>query len=119
MMRASVLQTDSIPPVAGDERSEASVLEACRKVLRKRGAWFQKTQQGGKSGGRRGIPDLIICYRGHFLGVELKAPSKRAKVSVQQQLEIEAIRRAGGVAAVANHEDQLTALLDSIDELED
>ena len=45
---------------------------------------------------RRGIADLHICYRGHFIAVELKAPGE--KPTKQQLAEMLAVTRAGGWA---------------------
>ena len=50
--------------------------------------------------GRSGIPDIICCVNGRFLAIECKAGGN--KPTPLQIREIGIIRRAGGVAIVAN-----------------
>lgn len=52
--------------------------------------------------GRSGVPDIIACVNGQFLAIECKAGSN--KPTALQVREIESIRKAGGVAVVANEE---------------
>ena len=52
--------------------------------------------------GRSGVPDIIACVSGRFLAIECKAG--RNKPTALQVREIESIRKAGGVAVVANEE---------------
>jgi len=49
--------------------------------------------------GVKGVPDILGCYRGKLLGIELKAPN--GKVSPEQEDFIRRINRAGGLAFVA------------------
>lgn len=46
----------------------------------------------------RGIPDLILCWNGRFIGMELKYGP--GKPSVQQKFHIQRIRQAGGIAHI-------------------
>ena len=48
-----------------------------------------------------GIPDLIGCYKGHYIAIELKVGSKVSKI---QEWTIEKIARAGGVSFVMTPE---------------
>lgn len=61
--------------------------------------------------GRSGVPDIIACVSGRFLAIECKAGKN--KPTALQVREIESIRRAGGVAVVANEEnwDQVRPLV--------
>lgn len=52
--------------------------------------------------GRSGVPDIVACVDGLFLGIECKAGTN--KPTALQVREIETIRRAGGHAVVANEE---------------
>lgn len=47
-----------------------------------------------------GIPDLICCFRGRFIALEVKLPHKSSKPSDIQLKTIDRIREAGGIAAV-------------------
>lgn len=70
--------------------------EKVKKILIDRGAWVLKTWGGGYQ--RAGIPDLLVCYRGYFMGIELKA--ENGKVSGLQEVELDWIRRAGGYSII-------------------
>lgn len=64
--------------------------------------------------GRSGVPDIIACVNGFFLAIECKAGTN--KPTALQVREIESIRKAGGVAIVANEEnwDTVRALVRSM-----
>lgn len=46
--------------------------------------------------GTNGVPDIICCYKGRFLGLECKLPGGR--LTELQKRAIEQINRAGGFA---------------------
>lgn len=48
-----------------------------------------------------GLPDLLVCRRGLFLGVETKMPESRSNLSERQKYVHELIRGAGGDVVVA------------------
>jgi len=58
--------------------------------------WWLKVHGGAQQ--RAGIPDLIICHNGHFIGLEVKIHGKNA--SPLQTHEIMLISSAGGTATV-------------------
>ena len=58
------------------------------------GVYFLKNH--GSEYTRRGVADLHICYRGHFIAVELKAPGE--KPTKQQLAEMLAVTQSGGWA---------------------
>ncbi len=47
-----------------------------------------------------GLPDIIVCANGLFIGLETKLPSSRGNVSPVQRLVHTKIQHAGGVAEV-------------------
>ena len=65
-------------------------------ILRARGAWVLKHHVSPYS--RAGVPDLLICYRGRFIALEVKVPGK--KPTPLQTRELATIRVAGGTAEV-------------------
>lgn len=67
-----------------------------RQWLEDRGAWVLKTWSNGVQ--RVGVPDLLVCYKGVFMGIEIKA--QNGKPSALQLHEIERIKNAGGFACV-------------------
>lgn len=48
--------------------------------------------------GTAGVPDIICCYKGRFIALEVKAPD--GKATALQDATIKRIRKAGGVAEV-------------------
>ena len=57
--------------------------------------------------GRSGVPDIVACVNGWFVGIECKAGSN--KPTALQQKNLEEILLAGGVSYVVN-EDGMGAL---------
>jgi hypothetical protein len=49
---------------------------------------------------RKGLPDLIGCYRGRFVGLEVKLPRNSRGLTKYQEETLLKIKRAGGVAYV-------------------
>lgn len=47
-----------------------------------------------------GLPDIIVCAGGLFIGLEVKMPAKRSNTSARQDYVHSLIRQAGGIAAV-------------------
>lgn len=65
--------------------------------MKDQGCWFVKYWGGGEFT-KAGIPDLLICCNGKFLGVELKA--KNGKPSELQKWNIAKIKEAGGIGLI-------------------
>ena len=72
-----------------------------RKELEKYNAWVLKTWSNGIQ--RSGIPDLIVCLNGHFVGIEVKA--EKGKPSELQKYNIKKIKEAGGIAMIVYPDD--------------
>ena len=87
--------------------NERDLTRQVRDFLRVLGAWEVKHRAG--LGDRRGVPDILACYRGRFVAFEVKAP--RGRLTPYQTAELEAVRHAGGIAAeVRSLEDVIAAL---------
>ncbi len=65
-------------------------------------------EHGGQYG-TAGIPDLIVCYKGRFLGLEAKVGKN--KPTKLQEHTIEQIRIAGGIAVVVRSVDDVKAVI--------
>lgn len=77
---------------------EGAVKAKVTKVLREAGVYYFFPATHGY--GRSGVPDIICCVDGMFLGIECKAGKN--KPTALQMREIEAIHQAGGAAIVVN-----------------
>jgi hypothetical protein len=62
--------------------------------------------------GRSGVPDIIVCLQGRFIGIECKAGAN--KTTKLQDLNLRQIADAGGLALVIDESnvDQLTEILE-------
>lgn len=67
-------------------------------ALRARG-WFCFKVHGSEMM-MAGLPDVIVCAEGLFIGLETKMPSKHTDTSARQDYVHELIRNAHGVATV-------------------
>ena len=77
--------------------SEKQFEDKVKKFLKNEGCWFLKYWAGANYT-KSGIPDLLICCNGYFLGVELKAPW--GKASELQLWNIKKIKSAGGIGLI-------------------
>lgn len=82
------------------KRTEKQFENEVKQWLKEHGAWFLKTWSNGVQ--RAGVPDILCCYKGKFIALELKR--KNGIVSDLQKYEIEKIRKAGGFAMVMRDE---------------
>lgn len=67
-----------------------------RKLKKLPDCWYVKIWGGGFQ--RAGIPDILICYKGFFIAVELK--NEIGEASELQKYNIEKIKEARGIALV-------------------
>ena len=64
------------------------------------------------SANQRGVPDILGCYGGRFIGLEVKSVS--GKLSKIQQAQLDAIRQAGGIAEVVTSLQQVQKLFEEL-----
>ena len=53
------------------------------------------------SASKKGVPDIICCYKGKFLAIEVKTPTTRRNTSELQKYNLKKVKEAGGLAIVA------------------
>lgn len=75
---------------------ERDIVAAIKRYLNTLGGdvFFWKEHGGAYS--TAGIPDIICCYKGRFLGLECKLPGGR--LTELQKRAIDKINKAGGIA---------------------
>lgn len=74
---------------------EKLVEDNIKKYLLSVGAWHVKIFANEMQG--VGFPDILVCYKGRFIALEVKAPNgKTAKIQAATLAKIE---RAGGITA--------------------
>lgn len=66
---------------------------------------------------KSGVPDLIFCYKGIFVGCEVKTPKTMSNTSELQKYNLRKIKEAGGYSFVAYSIDQVKEALNAIDRI--
>lgn len=79
---------------------EKKVKDKVKKVLNKVGCYYFFPATGGY--GKSGVPDIVVCFRGHFIGIECKSGSN--KPTALQELNLQQIKDNGGESIVINEE---------------
>lgn len=82
---------------------EGKVKKEIKRILDKYRAagnlWYHFVANNGY--GNSGCPDVLACCHGTFIAIELKADSTK-KPTALQQIQLDAISRAGGISLVVN-----------------
>ncbi len=81
--------------------SEKQFENKIKKFLTDKKVWFVKFFANRNT--KSGIPDLLVCIGGRFLGIEVK--SEIGQPSELQVYNVEKIREAGGLAIVLRPQD--------------
>ena len=90
---------------------EKKVKDKVVKLLKEAGVYYFYASTHGF--GRSGVPDLVCCLKGKFIGIECKAGKN--KPTPLQEKEMAAIRAAGGTTLVVN-EDNIDDVKELINE---
>lgn len=77
---------------------EAKIGKKIREYIEERGGFVFKVHGGPQM--MAGLPDLIACIQGLFIGIEVKQPGQNP--TARQQFVHKLIQRSGGVAIVAH-----------------
>ena len=90
---------------------ESLVKAQVRRILADSDVYF--FMPPGMGLGRGGIPDIVACHHGHFIGIECKAG--KGTTTALQERELAHIRAAGGTALVIREDnlDELKKVLDA------
>ena len=83
------------------------------KYLESVGAYVVKVVAASK----KGVPDIIACYKGSFIAIEVKTPLTRHNTTKLQDYNLKKVREAEGYAIVAVEVEDLFATLSLIDAL--
>ncbi len=93
---------------------EGKVKVKIREYLKARGDNYSFTPIGSGYG-KAGVPDRIVCWRGQFVGIEVKAPGKlKTQTALQGQAQ-ENIEKAGGVYLLVDSVDGVKAWFEGVD----
>jgi Holliday junction resolvase len=92
---------------------ESKVKKQVKKILDDLGAYHFSPMMDGY--GRSGVPDIIACYKGKFIGIECKSGDN--KPTLLQLRNIDDIKRNQGLAIVIN-EGNMESLLALVKEIQ-
>ena len=90
---------------------EARLSRRIMTELRARGYFCFKVH--GSEFMMAGLPDIIVCANGLFIGLEVKHPETRDDVSPRQSLVHEQIKNSGGTAEVVCTVDEALLAIDA------
>lgn len=94
--------------------TETAFKNKVKTLLQNRGCYVIKYWGGGNYT-KKGVPDLLVCCDGRFIGIELKAPT--GEPSDLQLYNLRKIHQAGGLAILLYPKDLNTfkQLLDNLE----
>lgn len=94
----------------GKSQPETLLVKKIKSVLELKHGLFLIKIHGGQYQ-QNGIPDLIGCYKGHFIGLEVKVPEREDNTTKLQEHTLQEIREAGGVAVVVTSIEEAEAAI--------
>lgn len=92
---------------------EKDIVAAIRRYLGTLGEDVFFWKEHGGPYGVSGVPDIICCYKGRFLGLEAKLPGSR--LTPLQRRALEKINRAGGIARRVESVEDVKAVIAQAD----
>lgn len=91
--------------------TEQTIQKKIIETLKSRGAYIVKVITASKAG----VPDILACYKGVFVGIEVKKPDKLNTVTELQEYNLREIKKAGGVSIVMSSYKDVDKLVKSIE----
>lgn len=89
---------------------ESDIQSKIIKLLERNNAYVVKVVSATKAG----VPDILACYKGKFIAIEVKVPEKKDNTSELQKYNLRKINESGGLAIVAWNEDMINEFLKSV-----
>lgn len=91
---------------------EGKVKDAIKKWLKQKDIYFFCPIGGAYA--VHGVPDIVACAQGRFIGIECKAPGKERNTTKSQDAHIARIRESGGSAFVASSLEDVTGYFNAL-----
>ena len=95
---------------------ERDVVAVIKKYLASLGSDIFFWKEHGGPYGTSGVPDIICCYKGRFLGLEVKLST--GTLTELQKRAIDRINRAGGIASRVESVADVQKIIAKVDEEE-
>lgn len=90
--------------------TEKQIENKIKHLLAIRGAYYFK--HFGCKFSKAGVPDIIACLNGRFIGIEVKR--KDGRLSDLQKIHLDQIKNAGGIGIVARSVEEVENCLNSM-----
>lgn len=90
---------------------ERDIQSVILKYLKSKGIYSFKVIKANKSG----IPDIVCCYKGLFVSLEVKNPGNYNVAEELQEFNINEIIKSGGIALVVDNLEEVKQLFKDID----
>lgn len=82
---------NTIPGFLAFKINNVGVFDQARKVYRKpHSKWI-----------RKGVSDILGCYEGKMIAIEVKVPERRNNTTIHQKIFLDDVKKSGGLAGVA------------------
>ena len=94
-------------------RVESKIQDEIIRYLRGRGAYVYNTP--GSASSAKGTSDLLVCYRGRFVGIEVKRPDGSYGETKPQEIRRRQIENAGGFTGVVKSVEDAKVIFDTLD----
>ena len=92
---------------------ERDVVTAIKHYLASYGSEIFFWKEHGGPYGTSGVPDIICCYKGRVLGLEVKLPTGR--LTELQKRAIRKINQAGGIACRVESVEDVKRVIEQVD----
>lgn len=89
---------------------EQQIQSSILRYLKSKNIYAVKIITASKSG----VPDILACLKGRFVGFEIKAPRRIGNVSELQKYNIAKIKAAGGEAYIVTSLDEAQAIVEKL-----
>lgn len=89
---------------------EKNIENKIKNYLKSIGAYYFKHH--GNQFSQVGVPDIIACYKGKFIAIEVK--NEAGKTSPLQDVNLKMINNAGGIGIVARSVEDVKKVIDNI-----
>src|SRR5215472_4943086 len=107
------MATNMTVPFSMPRQPEGKLVSKARSLIAERGGRAFNIQGDAENFQEVGIPDLLFCYQGRFVGAEAKMPGNSP--SAKQRAILNEIVEAGGYGLVFTTVEEVSRLLSRID----
>ena len=81
-----------------------------KRYLKSKNIWYFKIWGGGYQ--TAGIPDIIACYNGKLIAIEVK--SEVGKTTLLQELNLKHIKKCGGISIIARSLNDVKKVIENV-----